>query len=116
MKQIKSRGIHIALDDFGTGYSSLSYLRELPIDLLKIDKIFVDSIKDGPQEESFVAAIISLSRIMKFAVISEGVEDESQLETLRRLGCDYIQGFLWGKPQLLSDAKDIIDALSDNNK
>ena len=109
MTSIKKRGIHIALDDFGTGYSSLNYLKEFPIDLLKIDKIFIDSIKDDPREESFVAAIISLSKIMKFAVISEGVEDESQLETLRKLGCDYIQGFIWGRPQLLSDAKTILE-------
>lgn len=108
MNKIKKRGIHIALDDFGTGYSSLGYLNELPIDLLKIDKIFVDSIKGDAQKESFVAAIISLSKIMKFAVISEGVEEESQLETLRKLGCDYIQGFIWGRPQLLSDIKEIL--------
>ncbi len=104
MREIKDRGIHIALDDFGTGYSSLSYLKELPIDLLKIDKAFVDSITDGPKEESFVAAIISLSQLMQFAVISEGVEEEYQLDILRNLGCDYIQGFLWGKPQVINDA------------
>ena len=104
MREIKNRGIHIALDDFGTGYSSLSYLKELPIDLLKIDKAFVDSISDGPREESFVAAIISLSQLMKFAVISEGVEEEYQLDILRNLGCDYIQGFLWGKPKEINDA------------
>lgn len=108
MHSIKERGIKIALDDFGTGYSSLSYLKELPIDLLKIDKAFVDSIKDGPKEESFVAAIISLSQLMQFAVISEGVEEEYQLNTLRNLGCDYIQGFLWGKPQLLSDIASLV--------
>ena len=90
MREIKDRGIHIALDDFGTGYSSLSYLKELPIDLLKIDKAFVDSITDGPKEESFVAAIISLSQLMQFAVISEGVEEEYQLDILRNLGCDYM--------------------------
>lgn len=109
MKELKKRGIHIALDDFGTGYSSLSYLKELPIDLLKIDKAFVDSIKDGPKEESFVAAIISLSQLMQFAVISEGVEEEYQLKTLQNLGCDYIQGFLWGRPQMLSEAKSLLN-------
>lgn len=108
MFEIKKRGIHIALDDFGTGYSSLSYLKELPIDLLKIDKAFVDSIKNGPKEESFVAAIISLSQLMQFAVISEGVEEEYQLNILRNFGCDYIQGFLWGKPLLLDDVKKLM--------
>ena len=108
MTEIKKRGIRIALDDFGTGYSSLSYLKELPIDMLKIDKAFVDSIKDGPKEESFVAAIISLSRLMQFAVISEGVEEEYQLSTLKNMGCDYIQGFLWGRPQVLGDIAEIV--------
>ena len=109
MTELKNRGIHIALDDFGNGYSSLTYLRELPIDLLKIDKAFIDSIKNGPKEKGFVAAIISLSQLMSFAVISEGVEEEYQLRILRTLGCDYIQGFLWGKPQLLEDVKQLID-------
>ena len=108
--KIKERGIQIALDDFGTGYSSLRYLKELPIDLLKIDKSFVDSIKDKA-DESFVAAIISLSQIMNFAVISEGVEEEYQRALLEELGCDYIQGFLWGRPLILDDAKKLIFGL-----
>lgn len=108
MAKIKSRGIKIALDDFGTGYSSLSYLKELPIDLLKIDKAFVDTITNGSKEESFVAAIISLGKVMQFEVISEGVEEEKQLEVLKKLGCDYIQGFLWGKPLKYEEALRII--------
>ena len=108
MESIKARGIKIALDDFGTGYSSLSYLKELPIDLLKIDKAFVDSIISGPKEESFVAAIISLGQVMQFRVISEGVEDQKQLEVLRKLGCDYVQGFIWGKPLNLDDALELL--------
>ena len=107
LQQIKERGIQIALDDFGTGYSSLKYLKDLPIDLLKIDKTFVDSIKDK-KDESFIAAIISLSQIMNFAVISEGVEEEYQRQLLADLGCDYIQGFLWGRPLILDDARKLI--------
>ena len=107
LQQIKDRGIQIALDDFGTGYSSLKYLKDLPIDLLKIDKTFVDSIKDK-KDESFIAAIISLSQIMNFAVISEGVEEEYQRQVLADLGCDYIQGFLWGRPLMLEDARKLI--------
>lgn len=108
MKKIKDRGIKIALDDFGTGYSSLSYLKELPIDLLKIDKAFVDTITDGPKEESFVEAIISLGKVMQFEVISEGVENQEQLDILKKLGCDYIQGFLWGKPLKYEEALRIL--------
>lgn len=107
LQQIKERGIQIALDDFGTGYSSLKYLKDLPIDLLKIDKTFVDSINDK-KDESFIAAIISLSQIMNFAVISEGVEEEYQRQLLADLGCDYIQGFLWGRPLMLEDARKLI--------
>lgn len=107
MDSIKERGIQIALDDFGTGYSSLRYLKDLPIDLLKIDKTFVDTIKDK-KDESFIAAIISLSQIMNFAVISEGVEEEYQRQLLEDLGCDYIQGFLWGRPLILDDARKLI--------
>ncbi|MCR5596892.1 MAG: EAL domain-containing protein [Lachnospiraceae bacterium] len=107
LQKIKERGIQIALDDFGTGYSSLKYLKDLPIDLLKIDKTFVDSIKDK-KDESFIAAIISLSQIMNFAVISEGVEEEYQRQVLEDLGCDYIQGFLWGRPLMLEDARKLI--------
>lgn len=108
MYAIKERGVMIALDDFGTGYSSLSYLKELPIDLLKIDKAFVDSISDGPKEESFVAAIISLGKLMQFEVISEGVEEQYQLDILNKMGCDYIQGFIWGKPLKYEEALRII--------
>lgn len=108
MRQIKERGIMIALDDFGTGYSSLSYLKELPIDLLKIDKAFVDSINDGQKEESFVAAIISLGKLMQFEVISEGVEEQYQLDILKNMGCDYIQGFIWGKPLKFEEALRVI--------
>ena len=104
LMKIKARGIQIALDDFGTGYSSLRYLKDLPIDLLKIDKSFVDALKDK-KDESFIAAIISLSQIMNFAVISEGVEEEYQLKLLDELGCDYIQGYIWGRPLILDDAK-----------
>ncbi|MBR4543682.1 MAG: EAL domain-containing protein [Lachnospiraceae bacterium] len=107
LQQIKERGIQIALDDFGTGYSSLKYLKDLPIDLLKIDKTFVDSINDK-KDESFIAAIISLSQIMNFAVISEGVEEEYQRQLLADLGCDYIQGFLWSRPLMLEDARKLI--------
>ncbi len=98
LNKIKKLGIKIALDDFGTGYASLSNLSELPIDLLKIDKIFMDKMLLDTKYRSFVAAIISIGHIFNFEVISEGVEYEIQLDVMKRLGCDYIQGFLWGKP------------------
>ena len=108
MEKLKDRGIKIALDDFGTGYSSLSYMRDLPFDLLKIDKSFVDTINDGPKEESFVAAIISLGKVMQFDIISEGVEEQNQLNVLKKLGCDFVQGYIWGKPLSLDRAIEVM--------
>lgn len=108
MEKLKDRGIKIALDDFGTGYSSLSYMRDLPFDLLKIDKSFVDTINDGPKEESFVAAIISLGKVMQFDIISEGVEEQNQLDVLKKLGCDFVQGYIWGKPLSLDRAIEVM--------
>ena len=96
--ELKSLGIHVALDDFGTGYSSLQYLQMLPIDTLKIDKTFVETIDLGKEGKPIVGSIISLVHEMDIKVVAEGVENEVQLAYLRKYGCDYIQGFIWGKP------------------
>lgn len=106
--QIKKLGVKIALDDFGTGYASLSYLQRLPIDLLKIDKSFIDDMTERDDSGDFVRAIISIGHMFRCKVISEGVELESQLELLKDLGCDYIQGYIWGKPQEHSSAIQLI--------
>ncbi len=96
--ELKNMGIQIAIDDFGTGYSSLSYLNRFPANLLKIDKSFIDAMNTGDSSRQYVAAIISMGHVMGFDVISEGVEEPEQLETLKEIGCDFIQGFIWGKP------------------
>lgn len=101
-------GIKIAIDDFGTGYSSLSYLSEFPANLLKIDKAFIDKLLTGDKSKQYVAGIISLGHTMGFDVISEGVEEEEQLEILRMIDCDLIQGFIWGRPLLPEDAEKLI--------
>ncbi|MBQ9981735.1 MAG: bifunctional diguanylate cyclase/phosphodiesterase [Oscillospiraceae bacterium] len=98
LNKIKKLGIKVALDDFGTGYASLSNLSDLPIDLLKIDKVFMDKMLMDAKNKNFVSAIISMGHIFNFEVIAEGVEYEIQLDVLKNLGCDYIQGFLWGRP------------------
>ena len=108
--EIKSMGIQIAIDDFGTGYSSLSYLNRFPANLLKIDKSFIDKMNTSESSRQYVAAIISIGHIMGFDVISEGVEEESQLETLRGVGCDYIQGFIWGRPLSAEDAERLVSS------
>ncbi len=104
LNELKKIGVCIALDDFGTGYSSLSYLSKLPIDLLKIDKSFIDELLVSESGRNYVAAIISIGHIMNFSVISEGVENQKQLDILDSLGSDYMQGYLWGKPMLPKDA------------
>jgi len=96
--ELKSLGIRIALDDFGTGYSSLSYLQRLPIDLLKLDKSFIDSINRVGDKKQIIGSIISLVHNMEIEVVAEGVEHEKQLDYLKGVNCDFIQGFLWGKP------------------
>lgn len=92
--KLHEMGIKIAIDDFGTGYSSLSYLNNFPANILKIDKSFIDKMNMNESSKQYVAAIISIGHIMGFDVISEGVEEERQLETLREIGCDFIQGFI----------------------
>ena len=98
INRLRSMGMKIAIDDFGTGYSSLSYLNKFPINLLKIDKSFIDQVDSSESSEKYVEAIISIGHILNCKVISEGVETDTQLETLKSIGCDYIQGYIWGKP------------------
>ena len=108
--EIKDMGMKIAIDDFGTGYSSLSYLNNFPSDLLKIDKSFIDLMNTSESSKQYVATIVSIGHILNLHVISEGVENEAQIETLREIGCDYIQGFIWGKPMSADDALEIVFA------
>ncbi len=98
LHEIKRLGARIAIDDFGTGYASLSYLRWLPVDVVKIDRSFVSNIGDTRHDEAIVASTISLVTTLGKSVIAEGVETATQCETLRRLGCDEMQGYLFGRP------------------
>jgi len=98
LRAIKSLGVRLALDDFGTGYSSLSYLRSFPVDVVKIDKIFVDEIEHDPGAAALVQAILSLGLGLTFEVVAEGIETSEQLESLVDLGCRYGQGYLLARP------------------
>lgn len=95
LHRIRALGITIAIDDFGTGYSSLAYLSRLPVSSIKIDRSFIVALDHGG--EALVASIIALARTLSLSVTAEGVETASQLECLRRLGCDRIQGFLFSR-------------------
>lgn len=108
INKIKEMGVKIAIDDFGTGYSSLSYLYRFPADLLKVDKTFIDKMNSSDPSKQYVASIISIGHIMGFKVISEGVEEDEQLDTLREIGCDLIQGFVWGRPLMPEAAEELV--------
>lgn len=107
ISELRKLGIKVALDDFGTGYTSLSYLSKLPVNLLKVDKSFIDVIEDNPKNLEFVNTIISLGHLMKCDVISEGVENEKQLALLKEINCDLIQGYVWGKPLTYQAARSL---------
>ena len=104
---LRDMGVHVALDDFGTGYTSIKQLIALPINLLKIDKTLVDDIETNQTMRDMVDSVIYMGHIMNCEVIAEGVEKEDQIEILREHKCDFIQGFVWGKPVDFDDAKNM---------
>ena len=108
LDEMKQLGLRIAIDDFGTGYSSLSYLNKMSADLLKVDKAFIDQMNATDSSRQYVAAIISIGHIMNLKVIAEGVEESDQMETLRKIGCDFIQGFIWGRPMPPEEAEKLV--------
>jgi diguanylate cyclase (GGDEF)-like protein/PAS domain S-box-containing protein len=107
LRALKDIGVSLAIDDFGTGYSSLSYLQRFPLDVLKVDKSFVDELGVSQEGEEIVLAVINLAHALGLEVVAEGVETEQQLDVLRRLHCDFAQGYLFSRPV---SAADLIDA------
>lgn len=98
LKELRAAGFRISLDDFGKGYSSLSYLKALPVDTIKIDKIFIDDIFSENTSEALVLSIISISHQLGYKVVAEGVETANQMRFLKEHECDVIQGYYFGKP------------------
>jgi diguanylate cyclase (GGDEF)-like protein/PAS domain S-box-containing protein len=97
--ELHELGIQLAIDDFGTGYSSLRYVRDLPISTIKIDRSFVSGLGQSDHDEAIVNAVTQLARTLGLRVVAEGVESEAQFAFLSRVGCDYSQGYLFGRPQ-----------------
>ncbi len=95
---LKALGVRLAIDDFGTGYSSLSYVRQFPIDVLKIDRSFIASMSDGPDETALLRSILHLSETLHLETVAEGIEEPEQLADLQALGADLGQGFLFARP------------------
>ncbi|MEU8228391.1 EAL domain-containing protein [Actinoplanes sp. NPDC048967] len=98
LRELRDLGVHIAIDDFGTGYSSLSYLRRFPIDILKIDKAFIDGIATDPDDATLAEAVVQLGRALRLQTVAEGIENIDQHSLLSALGCTYGQGYLFARP------------------
>ncbi len=98
LRALKHMGVKVSVDDFGTGYSSLSYLKRFPIDILKIDKSFVQALGVNEEDTAIVHAILALAKSLRLSTVAEGVETEAQADFLRRADCDNFQGFLYSRP------------------
>jgi diguanylate cyclase (GGDEF)-like protein len=111
LSQLREAGLGVAIDDFGTGYSSLRLLAKLPVDTLKIDKSFVQSIADTPNVATLVATVVTLARAFNMKTVAEGVETAEQLQKLRQMRCDQAQGYLFSRPVPASDVPSVISRL-----
>jgi diguanylate cyclase (GGDEF)-like protein/PAS domain S-box-containing protein len=99
LSDLREMGVRISLDDFGKGATSLSYFRSLPLDVVKLDRAFVDGLESGVEDRAIVAAVVSLADEMGLSVVAEGIETEDQLAEVRKLGCGYAQGFFFARPE-----------------
>ncbi|MFD0593813.1 EAL domain-containing protein [Catellatospora coxensis] len=98
LTELRTTGIRVAIDDFGTGYSSLSYLRHVPLDVVKIDRLFTSTIASSAQQAALVDGIVRLAHTLGLQVIAEGIERTVERDLLSRIGCRYGQGFLFARP------------------
>jgi diguanylate cyclase (GGDEF)-like protein/PAS domain S-box-containing protein len=98
LQALRALGVRLAIDDFGTGYSSLNYLKRLPVDVLKIDRAFISQVATDSHDRALVDAVVNLGQALRLQTVAEGIETDDQWAMLRRLGCDYGQGFLFGRP------------------
>jgi EAL domain-containing protein (putative c-di-GMP-specific phosphodiesterase class I) len=107
--ELKGLGVQLAVDDFGTGYSSLNYIRRFPVDILKVDKSFVDGVNDGGEASALTEAVIKLAGILNLRPVAEGIERADQLQRLLELRCDLGQGFYFSKPLPSEDLALLLD-------
>lgn len=110
LRALREFGVRIAVDDFGTGYSSLSYLHDLPLDVLKIDKAFVDRVQHGGEDTAVAEAIVTLGRSLGLQIVAEGVEHPEQAAVLAAMGCPLGQGYLWSRPVDLAHLAGLLGA------
>jgi diguanylate cyclase (GGDEF)-like protein/PAS domain S-box-containing protein len=112
---LKGLGVQVAIDDFGTGYSSLGYLKRFPVDVVKIDRSFVDGMESSAVDAAIVAAVIGLADAVGMTTVAEGVETAAQLEHLRKLGCKTVQGFYLAKPMQASGMEALLWAQTEDS-
>ena len=110
LEQLKSLGIRLAIDDFGTGYSSLSYLQRFPVDILKIDKSFIEKLSNGKQGAAVARAIITMSEALQLKTVAEGIEQLEQTQELKNLGCEFGQGYHFAKPLSEIDMEEFLSS------
>jgi diguanylate cyclase (GGDEF)-like protein/PAS domain S-box-containing protein len=108
LARLKRLGVRLTIDDFGTGYSSLSYLKRFPVDAVKVDRAFVDGLGTDPHDSALVAAIVAMAAALDLEVTAEGVETQSQLAHLKRLGCQRVQGFHLARPASADDVTELV--------
>lgn len=116
LQNLQALGVQAVIDDFGTGHSSLNYLKNLPVKKLKIDRSFIRGIADDLYDSAIVASVIKLAHELDLVVVAEGVECEAQYEKLKALGCDYAQGYLFGKPAAVSELTVMLQKNLSNEK
>ena len=110
LQLLKDQGLRVAVDDFGTGYSSLSYLGSFPVDIVKVDKSFVDRVAVDTEGLAMVRAVVDLATSLGMATVSEGIEEARQVSVLRQLGCGTGQGYLFARPRPVSDLAALLEA------
>ncbi|AEV87280.1 putative signaling protein [Actinoplanes sp. SE50] len=110
LEELRELGVKIAIDDFGTGYSSLGYLRDIPVDVLKIDRSFIDGMAGNGRQQELVNAVIQLGHTLGLRVVAEGIEDADQLNLLTVMGCRFVQGYHLGRPEPVAQLQDRLSA------
>jgi EAL domain-containing protein (putative c-di-GMP-specific phosphodiesterase class I) len=105
LHQLKALGVRLAIDDFGTGYSSLNYLRALPVDIVKIDKVFIDGVAFDKEARGLIKAILSMADTLDLQTVAEGVENRAQASRLEQLGSALVQGFYYARPLTVEAAE-----------
>ena len=114
LKQLRALGVVLAIDDFGTGYSSLSYLMHFTFDYIKIDRRFIHDMMHNKDHAVLTSAIVTMAKSLKLGVVAEGVETPEQLEKVREMGCDEIQGFYFSQAVEASLFGDVISGINDS--